>query len=285
MNSKHNEGTFEGRGKLTLFYQSWQPAQKPVAVIILVHGGGDHSGRHTNVVNYFVQRQYAIYAFDLRGHGHSPGQRGHINTWNEFREDFAAFKKIVRQEQPDLPVIIYGHSLGGVITLDYCLRNPQGLSGLICSSPAIGELGIAAILWQIARILDRIWPSCPLKTGLDISKLSRDPDVEKAAKADPLYHSKATPRFGMQVKKTVEKIHSNARDLSLPLLIVHGTDDEIASIEGSRKFFNNVTYPDKDFREYKGGFHELHNDINKEQVLTDIDQWLAQHLNMNKPKY
>jgi alpha-beta hydrolase superfamily lysophospholipase len=230
------------------------------------------------IVNYFVPRQYAIYSFDLRGHGHSPGLRGYINRWSELREDMAAFIELVHREQPASPVFVLGHSIGGVIVLDYCLRNPGGISGVICSAPVIGEIGISAFLLMLARVLDRVWPTLSLSTGLDISKLSRDPAVEREARADPLYHSRGTPRLGMEIERTVEWVHAHAGEISLPLLIVHGTDDVLSPIGGSRKFIRKVTYPDARLQEYEGGFHELCHDIIKEQVLADIESWLARHL-------
>lgn len=275
---KHDQGAFAGAGGLALFYQCWLPADAPAATVVVVHGFGEHSGRYKEIVNYFVPRQYAIYSFDLRGHGHSPGLRGYINRWSELREDLAAFMELVRREQPTSPVFVLGHSTGGVIVLDYCLRNLDGISGVICSAPLIGEIGISAFLLLLARALDRIWPTLSLSTGLDISKLSRDPAVEREVRADPFFHCLATPRLGMEIERTVEWIHAHAGEFSLPLLIIHGTDDELSPIGGSRRFIQAVTCPDARLQEYGGGFHELFHDIIKEQVLADTESWLTQHL-------
>ncbi len=274
----HKQGTFQGAGNVALFYQKWLPENKSVATIIIIHGGGEHSNRYMNVVNYFIFRQYAIYSYDLRGHGRSPGQRGHINYWDEFREDLTAFIKLVIKEKPDNPIFLLAQSVGGIIALDYCLHRPKGIKGVICTSPAIGKIGVPEILWKIGRIFDRIWPNCPFSTGLEISKLSRDPFIIEETKTDPLYHRKATPRLGMQIELTVDWIHAHAGDFCFPLLILHGTEDEIAFIEGSRKFISNVTYPDAHLQEYEGGYHELYNDIIKDQVLEDIEHWLSDHM-------
>lgn len=274
---KHCEGTFKGTDGLELFYQSWQTQENAKATIAIIHGMGEHSNRYINIVNHFVTRGYDIHAFDLRGNGRSHGQRGHINSWIEIRNDISAFLDLIKR-QSDTPLFILGHSLGGVVALDYCTRYPEGLQGVIASSPAIGKTGVPAILWVLARILNRIWPRFSLDIRLDTSNFSRDPAVLEALKNDPLFHTRGTARLGMEVRHIVEWIHANSGNLRLPLLIVHGTDDEIASPDGSREYFQNVTFDDKELREYEGGYHELFNDIIKEQVLADTEQWLKRHL-------
>ena len=275
----YSRGTFEGASNVELFYQSWLPEQIARAVIVILHGGnGDHSDRYKNVVDYFVARNYAIYTFDQRGNGQSPGIRGHINHWDEFREDLARFLELVHREQPNLPIFLFSHSLGGVIVLDFSIRKPPGIKGIICSAPAIGHINVAPILWTIARILDRIWPTLSIATGLDLSKISRDVDVVQTTKDDPLVHGKATPRLAMQLNETVDWVHTHANKLAIPLLVLHGTEDELASIEGSRRFFHNVQYEDSEMKEYDGGYHELFNDTIKDEVFIDIEQWLARHL-------
>lgn len=305
----HKENTFQGVGGINLFYQSWLPDGNLKAAGIIVHGGGDHSGRFGNVVNQLVPEQFAVYAFDWRGHGRSPGVRGHVNGWHELRDDLGIFIRLVNELHPDIPMFLFGHSMGGVIVLDYCLKELVGegkkgnmvdrenkgnkgnvdvgvvgekenvhdyvnISGMVCTSPAIGELGISPILWQIAKMLNKVWPSLSMSTGLNISMLTHDQDFVDYTKNDPLYHRKATPRFGMEVEKTVNFIHQNAAEFSLPMLLIHGTADEIVSIEGSRKFVSNSKNPRLQYKEYDGGYHELFNDTMKGQVMEDIVGWL-----------
>ncbi len=231
-----------------------------------------------NLVTSLVPCGYSLHSFDLRGHGRSPGQRGHIDSWDEFRDDLMAFFDAVVPEGSGLPRFLLGHSMGGVIVLDYCLRKQPQLEGLICLAPAIGDLGVPAALWFIARSLERFWPRFSLGTQLQLKYISRDPDVLRNALNDPLCSRKASARLGMQFKQTIEWIQAHAGDISLPLLIVHGTADRIANPEGSRRFIRNVNFPDAELKEYEGGYHELHNDIIKEQVLADLEQWLARHL-------
>jgi alpha-beta hydrolase superfamily lysophospholipase len=275
---RHSEGKFRGAGKLELYYQSWHPKAPARAAIAIVPGLGEHSGRCRNIGNHLVPRGYAIYAFDLRGNGRSPGQRGYVKEWKEFREDVASFLALIRDREPHTPIFLFGESLGGVIALDYCLSRPPGLSGLICAAPALGEVGVPRFLWMLARVLNRVLPRFSLPTGLDDSNLSRDPEVVKAFQQDSLTHSRGTARLAMEFRRAVEWIHAHADGLELPLLIVHGTADRIASAEGSREFIRKVKFPDKDLREYEGGYHELYNDIIKDKVLADTEQWLERRL-------
>ncbi len=295
----HKEGTFQGFDGIQLFYQSWLPDEDPKASIIIVHGGGDHSGRFGNVVNYLLPEKFAVFAFDWRGHGRSPGVRGHINSWNELSDDLSKFIHLVNEFHSNIPLFLFGHSMGGAIVLDYCLREAVGegkgenlinvkkvdrgdcedrvykgnsegtedvpgerksfgidkISGVVCTSPAIGELGISPILWHIAKLLNKIWPALSMSTGLNISKLTHDQDFVEYTKSDPLYHRKATPRFGIEVEKTVNFIHKNARAFSIPIFLIHGTSDEIVSIAGSRKIVSNSNNPHMEYKEYEGEYH------------------------------
>ena len=267
--------SFAASGKLELFFQSWLPEKNTRAVVVIVHGGGDHSGRFVNVIDALVNSGFAVFMFDLRGHGHSPGKRGHINAWDEYRDDLHIFLNLVRTRYPEAPLFLFGHSMGGVIVLDYCRRKNPELHGVICTSPAIGELGIPRFLLLLAEVLDRLWPSLVLPNGLHVPHLSRDKEFVRKTKADPLYHTLSTPRLGMELLKTVEFIHKNVALFNLPLCLVHGDDDKIASVEGSRKFIRHMNHNDVYYQEYIGGYHELFNDLEKEVVLKDLVAWMT----------
>lgn len=270
---KNNQNKFKS-GNIELFYQSWLPGDSVKAVVIIVHGGGDHSGRFSNVVDHFLPEGYGIYMFDLRGHGQSPGKRGHIHAWDEYRQDLAVFIDLVHNQFLNLPLILFGHSMGGAIVLDYCLRRQDHIDAVIVTSPAIGKLGISPLLFQLARILDKVWPSLVLPTGLVVPHLSRDTAFIHKTQSDPLYHSRSTPRFGMEMMKAIEFIQKNAQDFTLPLYLIHGTGDKIASIEGSRKFVSQLPPTNVTYTEYEAGYHELFNDLDKEKVLTQLLHWM-----------
>ena len=276
---EHNEGTFQGVGGLELYYQRWRPRGEPRAILAIVHGFGEHSGRYMNVVSHLLPCGYAVYGFDNRGHGRSPGQRGHINEWGEYRGDVRAFLQMIGREEPGRSVFLMGHSMGALIVLDCVLRRPEGLKGAIVSGAGLEPVGVAKPhLVALARLLSRIWPRFSLTTGLDISAVSRDPAVVKALEEDPLRHEVGTARWGVESLSTIEWIKTHAAEIRVPLLVIHGGADRLASANGSRAFFEKVTVPDKELLVYEACYHEPHNDVNREQVLADIENWLERHL-------
>ena len=163
---QHDEGTFQGWGGLNLYYQRWLPQQPVQAVVGIVHGLGGHSGLFKNVVQCLVPQGYGIYGLDLRGHGRSPGQRGYIGRWQEFREDVNHFLQLIQSHHPGVPCFIWGHSLGGVIALDYALHHGEKLQGVIVTAPALGPVGIPRLRMAIGRLLSWSWPRFSLTTGL-----------------------------------------------------------------------------------------------------------------------
>ena len=275
---QHREGTFKGAGELELYYQCWRPMDPPLAILIIVHGLGGHSGLFNNLVDSLVPQGYAIYGFDLRGHGRSPGQRGHINAWSEFREDLRRFQRWVKANTPRLPCFLLGHSLGGAIALDYALHFPEGLQGVIATAPAVGKVGVSPIRLGMGRILSCLWPSFSLNTGIAQGACSRDPAVVAAYAQDPLRHTKGSARLVTEFLTTTEWIQSHTADLQAPVLILHGGADQVTSSEGSCAFFQKIKLSDKERREYPESYHELHSDINHQEVFADLSNWLERHL-------
>jgi alpha-beta hydrolase superfamily lysophospholipase len=275
---ENKEGSFQGSGGLELFCQSWRAEGKTRAALAIIHGFGEHSGRYTNVVNHLTPLGCIVYGFDLRGHGRSPGQRGHINSWDAYREDVRAFLRMVSRQGPNLPVFMLGHSMGALIALDYILRDPAGLRGAIISGAPLEPIGVAKpFLVLLARALSRVWPSFSLPLGLDAKGISRNMDVVKAYEADPLVHGKTTVRWGTEILQTLEWVKSHAAEVSIPLLMIHGGSDPLNSPDGTRRFFEKVTFPDKEMKIYPGSYHEAHNDLDYEQVMKDMAHWLDRH--------
>lgn len=274
---QHREASFRTPDGLDLYRQGWRPETPPKAVLAILHGFGEHSGRYKNVVDYFAPRGYAVYGFDLRGHGRSPGARGAIKAWSEYREDTAAFVRAVTEEEPGKPLFLYGHSLGGEIALDYVLHDPQGSKGVIASAPTLGRPGISPVLLWISRLMSRIAPGFSMETKLDATALSRDQAVVEAYVTDPLVHGIGTARLGTEMSDTAAWVQAHASDLRLPLLIIHGQKDRLVNPEDSQRFFQNVSFADKERIEYPGGFHEPHNDIEHPKVMADIERWVVKH--------
>ncbi|MGD8625268.1 MAG: lysophospholipase [Anaerolineae bacterium] len=275
---EHTQGTFEGNHNTELYCQAWRPQAPPRAALAVVHGFGEYSERYHNLVDWFVPRGYAVHAFDLRGHGRSPGVRGHVDSFADYRADVRAFLDHVRRREPGRPLFLVGHSQGGLIVLNYVLHDPSGLHGVVASAPALGQLPVSPFLILLARTLSRLWPRLNLETGLDVHALSRDPAVVEAYVNDPLVHNTATPRLGTELMAAVDWTQAHAADLALPCLIVHGTADSLCLPETSQAFFEKITYPDRDRIDYEGYYHELFNEPDRDRVLADVYAWLEAHL-------
>ncbi|MBU0704233.1 MAG: lysophospholipase [Chloroflexi bacterium] len=275
---KHEEGTFNGYEGLELYYQRWRPEGEPKAVLPIVHGFGEHSGRYGNVVDWFAPKGYAVYSFDLRGHGRSPGPRGYINEWAEFRGDVQAFLELVREQEPGRPLFLLGHSMGGLIVLEYALRHPEGLTGVIASGPLLAQAGIPPFLIMMSKVLSRVMPRFTLNTGLDATSISRDPAVVEAYVNDPLVHSLGTPRLSTEITAAYEWTQAHGAEMRVPCLIVHGSADKLVPPEGSRIFYESMTLADKERQAYEGYYHEVFNDVGKERVLAAVETWVERYL-------
>lgn len=277
MRNKNCEGTFQGAKGLELYYQSWHPQGSAEAVLIIVHGHGGHSGIFPLMVEYLIEHNYAIYGFDLRGNGRSPGQRGYINSWSEFLIDLKSFVDLVKAKEADRDLFIIGQSMGGTIALDYILREPSQLKGLILLAPAL-ELGVSSWKLLAGKILSDVLPRFSLATGIDFSAASRDPKAVAACKEDPLRHSRGTARLATELLNTIKWIEAHIAEIKVPLLILHGGADRVTLPQSSRTFFERLTLADKERQEYPGSYHELHSDINYQEVLRDMENWIQRHL-------
>lgn len=281
----HSEGTFEGYNGLNLYYQSWQPDEQIRAVVVMVHGLGGHSSLFNPVVEYLVAKNFEVYAFDLRGHGRSPGQRGHIDTWMEFREDLRAFLQHVRDPRSQCPCFLWGHSLGGTIVLDYAVHLPttasNALQGVIVTAPALGKVGVSASKLVLGRLLSRVMPRFSLKLGFQSELCTRAPAVCAAYLQDPLRHEYGSARLATEFFAAVDNIYKQAVVLQTPLLLLHGSEDQITLPEASRSFFQQVPLTDKELREYSNSAHDLYIDLDHQSVLLDLHQWIDRHLEEN----
>jgi alpha-beta hydrolase superfamily lysophospholipase len=275
---RHSEATFLGYRGVELYTQCWLPRGRPRGALVIVHGFGEHSGRYSRVVEALVPRGYSVYAFDQRGNGRSPGQRGWVQEWKEYREDLRLFVGRVSGEIAGLPLFLLGSSIGGLLVLEYGIHHPGGLSGVIASGPTLAPVGISPFLLWLGRVLSRVLPRFSLDARLDATAISRDPEVVAAYRNDPLVHNLGTPRLSTELTATMEWVHAHAGEFNLPLFVLFGQADRIAPPYRTRDFFEHVSSRDKEIHEYAGGYHEPHNDIHSGRVLEEIEGWLSRHL-------
>jgi alpha-beta hydrolase superfamily lysophospholipase len=275
----YTSSKFQAAGPIELFYQAWLPDDSPKAVLVICHGVGEHSGRYMNLVLPLTQRQIAVWSYDHQGCGSSPGQRGHIDSWEDFRSGLAAFLELVHTENPGLPVFLYGHSMGALIVLDYIQSGPHGLQGAVLSSAPIEPAGVKKPLKVlVARLLSRVTPAYSIELGVDPASLSRDPQVVQAYRDDPLVQGFVSVRWGTEAMSVQDRVSMNAHLIQLPVLFIHGADDPLHLVNGVRSFFEKIQYPDKQLLVYEGSLHEPHNDLEHETVASDLADWLERRL-------
>ncbi|NJR41003.1 MAG: alpha/beta hydrolase [Leptolyngbyaceae cyanobacterium CSU_1_4] len=275
---QHHEGTFLSADGWHLYYQNWVPADLVRGVIVIIHGLGGHSGGFSRIVENLVHRGYLVYGLDLRGHGRSPGQRGYINRWSEYREDLSRFLMEIQYRECQLPCFLLGHSLGALVVLDYSLRSPSQISGAIAIAPALRQVGVSPIKMLVGQILSQICPRFSLNTGIDEASASRDLAVLQTYARDPLRHNKGTARLATEFLVTTAWVWKHGLDLQVPLLVMHGEADRVTSASASYEFFRQISFSDKKWCAYTDGYHHLHDDFDYLEVLADLGNWLDQHL-------
>ena len=276
---QHDEGKFIGRNNFNLYYQSWLPEGAPNAVLLVVHGIAEHSGRYSNLVNYFVPKGYAVYSFDLRGHGKSDGTRSHIEHFSYYLDDVKTYFDIVKKQNPNAKIFLVGHSMGSTIAIAYAVEHQSELSGLIVSGTTLkagNSINKASIL--MAKILSVLAPRMGV-AALDANGISRDKAVVAAYINDPLvYTGKLRARWGTELLKTMEKLKSKISELSLPILIMHGSADRLSDPSSSKMLFDGVSSKEKTLKLYEGFYHEIFNDPERQQVFSDMEAWLKLHI-------
>ncbi len=276
---QHTEGRFNGTGGIELYHQKWEPDEPAAAVVVLVHGVGEHSGRYPYLVGPLVEAGYAVYGYDHRGHGRSDGRRVHVDRWSEYRDDLKTFLGVVAREQPSSPVVIYGHSMGSLVVLDYLLHSTEGLSAAVISGVALEPVGVGSpALIALARVLTHVTPRLAIPLGIESSSLTRDPEALAALDADDLMEPKATVRWGTESLDTVASIKSGMDTIDIPVLVVHGGGDPLNAPSGARALYEALPNPEKQLRIYPDVRHEPHNDLGHEQLAADVRQWLDEQL-------
>lgn len=271
---EHGQGEFKGARGFRIFYQWWRP-EEPKAVLLVVHGYAEHSGRYKNLVNYFVPRGYAVYALDHRGHGRSQGRRGYVERFRYYLDDLKAFYNLVREREPGRKIFMVGHSMGGLIALAYALQHQEEMDGLILSGAGVRVGGgVSPLTVALGKLLSAIAPRVGM-VKIEAEAISRDPAVVKAYVNDPLvYTGKVSARLGAEMLAIAQEVERRAGELRLPCLIMHGGADRLADPDGSRALYERISSEDKALKIYEGFYHEIFNEPERERVFRDMEAWL-----------
>jgi acylglycerol lipase len=271
----YQTGTMITADGLRLHTARWLPAGDPQALVMIVHGVGEHSGRYTHLARQLTARGYAVCALDHRGHGHSEGPRAYFDDFTQAVDEVAQFAGQLRAEYPGHRLFMFGHSMGALVSLLYTLRHQNHLAGWISSGTTLNlDTSAHALLVRAGQLLSRIMPRLPY-TRIATGKLSRDPRVAQAYESDPLVYHRPL-RMGM-VNAMVEygqRARQQLAKLRLPLLILHGGADAITPATGSQLLHERAASPDKTLKIYDGLQHEILNEPEGEMVMEDITAWL-----------
>jgi len=275
---ERTEGTFKGSKGLNLFYQCWLPDANPKAVLLVVPGLAEHSGRYTNLVDYFVPKAYAVCAIDMQGHGKSEGPRCYIDKFSDYVNDVKIFFDIVHQKYGDRKIFLLGHSMGSAIAIAYTAQHQAELAGLIMSGATLKPgASIPAVLKVVVRVISKLFPRMGVAV-IDASAISQDKAVVDAYVNDPLvYRGKVRARLGAELVKILNQMPSLIPQITLPIIIMYGTEDRLSNPEGSRMLYDMVGSHDKTLKKYEGFYHEIFNEPGHLQVMADLEAWLTAH--------
>jgi len=269
------ESRFTGAGGVRIFWQSWLPEADPRAVVVIAHGAGEHSGRYEHVAARLVSEGCAVYAIEHRGHGRSDGPRALIDRMSNAVADLDTLVTMCATEHPGAAVFLLGHSVGGTISLRYAIDYPERLSGLILSGPLAALDAAPAAQRIVAGILSAVAPKAGL-LAIEPSLISRDPAVVSAYVEDPLvHHGKLPARTVTELASAIQSLPEAVRAITIPTLIMYGTDDQLCPPRGSTMLGERIGAADKTVTPYDGLQHEILNEPEQDQVLDEMCTWLA----------
>ncbi len=277
-NTRHAriEGDFTGARHARIFYQAWLPEGDAKAVVLVVHGLGEHSGRYRHVVNHLVPLGFAVYGFDHAGHGRSTGRRGYIDRLDDYAATLAITCSKVQAWQPGKPVFLLGHSMGGLIASLFLLDHQSLFTGAILSAPSLlpGK-GVSSAKGFMTRLLSVLAPAAGV-LKLDACGISRDPQVVADYVDDPLvFHGRISARLAAELLRGMRRVTAEADRIALPLLILQGSADTMVDPAGAQRLYDQSASRDKTLRVFDGLQHEVFNEPEHAQVLTVVERWLA----------
>ena len=263
-----------------LKYYSWLPNKKINVAIGIIHGLGEHSNRYDDFAEYFCKKGFGVYSIDLRGHGKSEGKRGHINNFKKLIDDSEEMFINIRKENLNVPMVMFGHSLGGCIALNYlCENQSKEIDLAIISSPWLKTvLEPPKFIIYIQKILVGLFPSFTLNNRLDPYHLSKNTNKVKKYIKDPLVHNRISLKMFSEVNKAIDKIENESEKINIPVLLLHGKKDNIISFKGTKKISKKIN--NSKLILYEGLYHEPHNDLEKNEILDNYTSFIKNNIDL-----
>ena len=277
MSNAPSEETVNGKDGNQIFFRSWRPDGPPSALVVICHGVNSHSGQYEWTARQLVANGFVVYALDLRGRGKSSGERFYVEDIEEYVGDLATLVDLAKMREPGLAVFLLGHSAGGVVSCVYTLEHQGEIDGFICESFAF-KVPAPDVVLSIIKGLSHLTPHLRV-LKLHNEDFSRDPEAVRMLNADPLIAGEVQPASTVAaLVRADERLKKSFGEITLPVLIMHGTVDKATVPAGSQYFYEHAGSSDKTLKLYEGHYHDLFNDYGKEEVLADTTQWIRQHL-------
>ena len=286
MATTRSERSFDGVGGVRIVYDVWTPSDgttDPTGVVILCHGYAEHARRYDHVAQRFGEGGLITYALDLRGHGRSGGKRVYLKDMSEYTADFRHLVDIATAAHPELKRVVLGHSMGGGVVFAYGVEHAGDYAAMVLSGPAVyAQDAVSSVMITVAGVLGSVLPGLPVET-LPADAVSRDPEVVAAYEADPLvHHGKLPAGIAKALIAVGQTMPQRAAALTAPLLVVHGGQDKLIPVEGSRRLMECVgaggASLDASLKVYPELYHEVFNEPERAVVLDDVVSWIADHL-------
>jgi acylglycerol lipase len=275
----HIEGNFKGVRNINIYHQGWNPESDVKAVLLIVHGLGEHSGRYMNLVNYLVPLGFAVYGWDHIGHGKSDGGREIVERFEDFTDNLTIFYNMVKVWKPGVPIFLLGHSLGGLIAAYYLLDQQTFFRGAILSAPLVK---VSANISSMTILMGKLLSSVAPKTGiitLDATAISSDQEVVTTYINDPLvFHGKTPARLAAEMLKAMQYVGDNVGKIRLPFITLQGGKDSLVDMGGAKMLYEKASSADKVIKIYEGLYHEVFNEPERAIVLKDVETWLETHI-------
>ncbi|MHA2303329.1 MAG: alpha/beta hydrolase [Candidatus Thorarchaeota archaeon] len=272
---KSEEGEYIGYDGKKMFMRGWMPDETPRALVIGIHGLGSHSGLLSFIGESYANRGYAFMAPDLRGFGHYDGIKGHVESFREIIEDVNGFVAEMKDGFEGVKTFMHGHSFGGLVTVHYAAKYSDQLNGILIPCPAVSErLEMGRATRAIVGMLSKVNVKNKFDMGLNLDLISRNSEVVKRNKDDPLRITTCTPRFGAEGLKAREEGFNLADKITIPVILQQSEEDLILIPEKNKEFFENIASEDKTFKMYPGLYHEPFEDPGGEEFMADMFAWL-----------
>ena len=269
----HTSYSISASDGIKLFIRDYS-LQNSNKVILLIHGLGEHSGRYLNLIQDFNDKNISVFTIDIRGHGKSEGKRGHSPLYQQLISDIQYFIQHVTNKTSNQQYFLYGHSMGGNLAINYSLQKDEKINGIIATSPCIKPaINPPKIKLFMAKLFQKLIPSLTLNNGLDINGISRNLQVVKNYRNDPLIHNQVSVQLGLDIISSGIYALENSQDIAVPILIFHGKKDRLTSYNSSKELADNSGDNIK-FIGFKNAYHEIHNEPEKEELLRNILDWI-----------